>query len=154
MKKIIAFLLAMTLIFAMVVPAYAAGNGIATENTIVDYGWLIFIAVVCLAVVTVAVVKFFKQPSGEQKKKIKEWLLFAVFEAERYLGGGTGQLKLRMVYDWFVTKFPWAVNLITFETFSGWVDEALEKMAQMLETNDNIAALLKPDILETTCATE
>lgn len=153
MKKIIAFLLAMTLVFAMTVPAYATGNNPA-ENTIVDYGWLAFIAGVCLVVVTVAIVKFFRQPSSEQKKKIKEWLLFAVFEAERYLGGGTGQIKLRLVYDWFVTKFPWAVSLVSFETFSGWVDEALDKMAQMLETNADIAALLKPDVVEATCATE
>lgn len=153
MKKLIAFLMAITLIFAMAVPAYAAGNS-AVENTVVDYGWLIFIAAVCLVVATVAVVKFFRQPSGEQKKKIKEWLLFAVFEAERYLGGGTGQIKLRLVYDWFVTKFPWAVSLISFETFSGWVDEALDRMAQMLDTNADIATLLKPDAAEATCATE
>lgn len=149
MKKFIAFLMALTIIFAMAVPAYAASNGV-TENTIVDYGWLIFIAIVCIVVATVAVVRFFKQPSGEQKKKkkIKEWLLFAVFEAERYLGGGTGQLKLRLVYDWFVTKFPWAVNLVTFETFSGWADEALEKMAQIMEDNKDIAVLLKPITFE------
>lgn len=153
MKKLIAFLMAMTLIFALAMPAYAAGNS-AAENTIVDYGWLIFTAVVCLIVVVAAVITFFRQPSGEQKKKIKEWLLFAVFEAERYLGGGTGQLKLRLVYDWFVSKFPWAVNIVPFETFAGWVDEALEQMAQMLENNEDIAALLKPATPETAGTTE
>ena len=37
---------------------------------------------------------------------VKEWLLWAVTQAEQYLGSGTGALKLRYVYDLAVEAFP------------------------------------------------
>ena len=61
-------------------------------------------------------------------------------QAEKELGGGTGQIKLRYVYDMFVTKFPVVSNFVTFETFSYMVDEALIKMRHLLETNEKIEA--------------
>jgi hypothetical protein len=82
--------------------------------------------------------KFFKLPRAEQIAKLKEWLLFAVTEAEKELGSGTGQLKLRYVYDKFVTKFPYLVQFIPFETFSKLVDEVLIKFREMFNTNKNI----------------
>ena len=51
------------------------------------------------------------------------------------LGSGTGQLKLRMVYDMFVQRFPWLARLISFEKFAGLVDEALVEMRNMLAKN-------------------
>ena len=59
-------------------------------------------------------------------------------EAEKELGSGTGQLKLRQVYDLFVQRFPAVAAVISFDTFSGWVDEALEQMREMLEQNQNV----------------
>ena len=56
-------------------------------------------------------------PTNEQLKKVKEWLLWAVAEAEKELGSGTGQLKLRYVYDMFIVKFPSLAKIISFETF-------------------------------------
>ena len=55
---------------------------------------------------------------ANQKFKIAEWLTYAVSEAEKQLGGGTGQLKLRLVYDWFVEKFPVVSSIIPFTVFS------------------------------------
>lgn len=75
--------------------------------------------------------------------KIKEWLLYAVTEAEKELGGGTGQLKLRQVYDLFVQRFPAVAAVISFDTFSGWVDEALEQMREMLAKNEQVAAYVE-----------
>ena len=66
---------------------------------------------------------------------IKEWLKFAVVQAEKELGSGTGQLKLRMVYDMAVKQFPFIVQLIPFDTFSKWVDEALDWMRGQLAEN-------------------
>lgn len=77
-------------------------------------------------------------PSEEQLLKVKEWLLFAVVMAEKELGAGTGQLKLRYVYDMFVEKFPALVSIISFELFSRLVDEALEKMRHLLEYNKDL----------------
>lgn len=74
-----------------------------------------------------------------QKQKVIEWLKYAVLEAEKYLGGGTGQLKLRTVYSWFCEKFSVLAVILPFEVFSAWVDVALETMHNWLETNQNIA---------------
>ncbi len=43
-----------------------------------------------------------------------------------------------MVYDMAVKQFPWIVQLVPFDVFSLWVDEALEWMR--LQLNDNKAA--------------
>ena len=73
-----------------------------------------------------------------QKKKVIEWLKYAVAEAEKLLGTGTGQLKLRQVYDWFVEKFPFVAAVVPFRVFSAWVDTALETLDKWLETNADI----------------
>lgn len=73
-----------------------------------------------------------------QKAKVIEWLKYAVTEAEKLLGGGTGQLKLRLVYDWFVDKFPAVATVVPFAVFSAWVDVALETMKHWLEVGNPI----------------
>lgn len=73
-----------------------------------------------------------------QRKKVIEWLKFAVTEAEKLLGEKTGQLKLRQVYDWFVQKFPFVAAVVPFRIFSGWVDVALETMRKWLEDNRQV----------------
>lgn len=70
----------------------------------------------------------------------KQWLLYAVSEAEQYFGSGTGQLKLQYVYNLAVEgKFSFIAKIITFNMFSNFVDIALEKMKNMIENNDAIA---------------
>lgn len=104
-----------------------------------------FVVLALLAVVVAAgfwVAQFTGLPTSGQIAKIKEWLLFAVITAEAELGGGTGQLKLRFVYDMFVERFPTAAKVISFEVFAGWVDTALDKMRDMLVQNPAIAALV------------
>ena len=103
--------------------------------------WLtIILSIAALAVFVVKVVQFVRSPSDKQIENLKEWLKLAVTEAEAALGSGTGQLKLRDVYDMAVEKFPWVDEFITFETFSTWVDEALEWMNNQLESNENVKA--------------
>lgn len=103
--------------------------------------WLtIILSIAALAVFIVKVVQFVRSPSDKQIENLKEWLKLAVTEAEAALGSGTGQLKLRDVYDMAVEKFPWVGEFITFETFSTWVDEALEWMNNQLESNDKVKA--------------
>lgn len=95
-----------------------------------------YIIVAALALITVGVVlavKWLKQPNSKQVAKVKEWLLYAVTAAEKEFGSGTGQLKLRSVYDLFVGRFPWLAKIVSFETFSAWVDEALDKMEEWLK---------------------
>lgn len=101
--------------------------------------WPLLIAAVAVIVVAaIYLINFFKMPGNAQLDKVREWLLFAVTQAEKELGGGTGQIKLRYVYDMFVMKFPTLVKFVSFETFSFMVDEALVKMRHLLETNEKI----------------
>ena len=109
---------------------------------IVEYWAVIVAAIAILAVAIVAIVRFVGLPTASQLAKVKEWLLWAVTEAEKELGGGTGQLKLRQVYDLFVTRFPWLAKLISFELFSTMVDEALDEMRHLLDTNTAVAAFV------------
>ena len=107
-------------------------------NFFIENWYFIVTAIVMVVMAGVICWNFFKLPTKEQIAKIKEWLLYAVTEAERELGGGTGQLKLRQVYDLFVQRFPAVAAVISFDTFSGWVDEALEQMREMLEQNQSV----------------
>ena len=79
----------------------------------------------------------------KQPQKIKEWLLWAVSEAEAKLGSGTGQLKLREVYDKFTSKYPVISLFVPFNTFSMWVDEALDEMRKLIENNKAINDYIK-----------
>lgn len=95
--------------------------------------------IIALIIVAIAAASgfycFVKLPKEKRIANIKEWLKYAVIEAEKALGSGTGQIKLRMVYDMAVKQFSWLVNIIPFETFSAWVDEALLWMNKQLEEN-------------------
>lgn len=77
-----------------------------------------------------------------QKSKIMEWLKWAVVEAEKALGTGTGQLKLRQVYDWFCQQFPFIAAILPFQVFSAWVDVALETLDKWLDSNINIVGYI------------
>ena len=96
----------------------------------------IIVALVIVAIALVCgIIWFVKLPKEKKIANIKEWLKYAVVQAEKELGSGTGQLKLRMVYDMAVNKFPFIVRLIPFNIFSGWVDESLDWMRDQLAEN-------------------
>lgn len=69
----------------------------------------------------------------------RNWLVFAVTEAEKALGSGTGQLKLRYAYDLAIKTFPVIAKIIPFELFSWLVDCALNVMNKMIDNNNEIA---------------
>lgn len=106
----------------------------------------LIIGIACLiAMVMVAVINFVKAGKEKQLATIKEWLLLAVTEAEKELGSNTGQLKLRMVYSQFIDKFKYMSLLITFDEFSLLVDDALDKMRDMLNSNQAVKELVVGD---------
>lgn len=70
--------------------------------------------------------------------KVIHWLRWAVSEAEKELGSGTGQLKLHKVYDMFLEKFPGFATIVPFTLFSLLVDNALDWMKEQLDKNENI----------------
>lgn len=105
--------------------------------------WYIILAIAAaLGVGGIVVYRFFGLPRDAQLAKVREWLLWAVTEAEKELGGGTGKLKLRQVYDLFVTRFPWMAKVISFDLFSSMVDDALDEMRDMLKDNKAVKALV------------
>ena len=100
------------------------------------------IAVVFFGAVWYGVKKLVNMTAQQRKEKIVAWLLQAMIYAERQFGGGTGRLKLSNVYAMFVEAFPYFADAITFETFSGYVDEVKPEMDHLLETNDAIAEIV------------
>lgn len=111
-------------------------------NFITEY-WFVLVALAAMAAVGgYTVYMFLKMPSDKQLNKVREWLLYAVTMAEKKLGGGTNQIKLRYVYDMFVTRFTWLARTITFERFSMMVEEAVKKMKAMLDSNPAMQELV------------
>ena len=94
--------------------------------------WAVIVGLIALAVaIGIAIRTFIKLPTSAQKEKVRKCLLAWVIQAERELGGGTGKVKLSTVYGTFVTAFPILKNFISFETFSEWVDDALDEMRKL-----------------------
>ena len=98
----------------------------------------IILVLVIVAIVCILIAGFLKLGKERQLKVITEWLLLAVIKAEKELGGGTGQVKLRFVYDLFIDKFKFASMFISFNQFSALVDSALVIMKEMISNNDQV----------------
>ena len=86
----------------------------------------------------VCILRFCHITHAAQQGNVKQWLLYAVTEAERELGAGTGRIKLRYVYDLFVVRFPKLSKWITFDQISEWVDDALKELNHLLENNQAV----------------
>lgn len=103
------------------------------DNIIITIG---IIAIVGAA--AYALYYFMNLSKDKQIQMVKEWLLLAVVEAEKALGSGTGQVKLRYVYDLFLSKFKYLSLVISFSQFSMLVDEALDTMRDMISNNKQV----------------
>lgn len=110
---------------------------------LVNYWYFLVAAIAVLSIAGYIIYAFIKRPTTEQIAKVKEWLLYAVTAAEKELGSGTGQIKLRYTYDMFIAKFPYLVKVIPFEMFSLLVDEALDKFRGILESNTNLQTYIE-----------
>lgn len=109
---------------------------------IVENWSILLLSITVGATAGIGVFYFAKNCTASQLANVKEWLVWAVTGAEKELGGGTGQLKLRQVYDLFLTRFPKLAASISFDTFSALVDEALDVMRKMLESNTAVQAFV------------
>lgn len=76
-------------------------------------------------------------------KSFKNWLVYAVSEAEKALGGGTGKLKIRYAYDLAIKQFPVIAKIIPWNLFSWLIDSALVIMREMISENKNIAEVIE-----------
>ena len=91
-----------------------------------------------IGIVIAAIYYFVKLGKEKQIEVVREWLLLAVIEAEKALGSNTGKIKLRYVYDLFITKFKFLSLVISFDQFSLLVDDALDVMRDMIISNKSI----------------
>lgn len=102
-------------------------------NWIINNWYVLVVIGIALVVIYIAIT---------DKARVKEWLRYAVTRAEQELGGGTGQIKLRQVYDMFIERFPIFSKFISFNLFSSWVDVALDFLREQLEKNQKIKELV------------
>ena len=101
-------------------------------NFIAENWFLIVFALVAI------IFGFIHMPTAKQIENLMEWLKIAVVEAEKQFQSGTGQLKLRAVYESAVIAFPWIAKYMTFQKFSQLVDIALVWMREQIEQNEKI----------------
>lgn len=87
--------------------------------------------------------RFLQLTPAAQRERIRKCLLAWVVQAEAELGGGTGRVKLSTVYGIFVTTFPIIKNFVSFDTFSLWVDDALDEMREMLSNNESLKQVVE-----------
>ena len=104
-----------------------------------EQNWSLLVVIIAFVVVVLHYFKKFSGlPSEQQLAKVKAFLLAIVVEAERQFGSQTGKIKLSWAYSKFCETFPSLAPVIPFETFSAMVDEVLEQMRYLLETNEAV----------------
>ena len=105
---------------------------------LMEYWWLAIVILAILVIAFMFLITYINLPKSKKATKVKEWLLFAVVQAEKELGSGTGQLKLRYVYNLALSKFPIFIKLIPFELFSSFVDGALQQLENLIEDSEGV----------------
>lgn len=88
--------------------------------------------IIALCMLAAAMILFVVRMVREESDTVQKWLIFATTQAEHLLGSGTGQQKLMTVYKMFMERFPVFSVFVSFETFSRWVDIALDTMKIVL----------------------
>ena len=91
--------------------------------------WFVIVGLIAVcAAGGYAVYVFVKMPSDKQLNKVREWLLYAVTKAEKELGGGTGQIKLRYIYDMEYDEIADLLNMSNSKSARNLVSRALEHL--------------------------
>lgn len=78
-------------------------------------------------------------------EKIRQWILYAMIEAEKKFGSQTGKIKLRYVYDLFIDRFSNLSRCISFEDFESIVDNTMETFNTLINTNEKLNEYVKGD---------
>lgn len=95
-----------------------------------------------LAVLVVAVALLFVA-KGKYRKVAKQILLSLVLAAEKRFGGGTGEIKFAVVADALYERLPFIVQILfTEKDISRMIEEAVEKMKEILKDNPKAAVAI------------
>ena len=95
---------------------------------LIVYAWLIISAMLITCIVAWITHIFKATPPERRWKKVFQWLLTAVLNAERLFGPGAGPYKLHFVYTEFKEAFPIQSFLMRYSTFCTLVNIAVEQM--------------------------
>lgn len=95
--------------------------------------WIIIVGTLLILVTILLALRF---------ASFRNWLVYAVSEAEKCLGAKTGRLKIRYAYDLALKKFPTFTKVIPWRVFSWLIDKALVIMRDMLN-NKEIAGYIE-----------
>lgn len=93
----------------------------------INFDWEVIAIMIVLILGTVAFII--------RRGSIQKALVYICLRAEKHFGSKTGVIKLRCVYNWFVTKYPIMSLFISFEDFAKMVDVALVEMRKLIQTN-------------------
>ena len=67
--------------------------------------WYLVVALMAVTgMVGACIGRFLKMPTAAQREKVKEWLLWAVTQAEAELGRGKGKKKMRKTYNLYIKR--------------------------------------------------
>lgn len=113
-------------------------NSLMREAKVMDNMIIAIGIIIIIGVAAYAIYYFMNLSKDKQLEVVREWLLLACIQAEKALGSGTGQVKLRYVYDLFISKFKYLSLVISFEQFSMLVDESLDTMRDMISNNKQV----------------
>lgn len=89
-----------------------------------------------------AVLAVFAVLLGLYLNGFRNWLVYAVTDAEMALGSKTGQLKLQWAYDLAVSKYPILAKIMPYTVFDWFVGSALKVMREMMK-NKSIAEIVE-----------
>lgn len=106
---------------------------------------LLVAALITFILVATFVIKYLSTPTEKRKDMILTWLLHSVIEAERMLGSKTGQVKFAQVYDTYLKQFPVMSKFFPKEVFVELVNEALNQMKHLIETNIQVKQYIEGD---------
>ena len=82
-------------------------------NFILGNWVVIAVAIAFISVGIMSIRKMFALSLEKQIERIIQWFFWAVVEAEKSLGSGTGALKLSFVYGQFAIAFPWLARVVS-----------------------------------------
>lgn len=111
-------------------------------NFIMEYWPIIIVAIAIICCAICAITNIFRTPSSALIENIRQWAIYACALAEKELGSGTGQLKLRATYDMFLKRFPNLFNIISFQMYQNIAESALAEFKKMLETNPSVKDII------------
>ena len=111
---------------------------------------VLIVLVVGVISLTALLTGFLLLPATDRISKIKQWMKYAVMDAENDWHEGTGELKLGTVYAAFLLRFPIVAKLVPYSVFKILVDKALDQMVEIFNANPTIeCAVKKIEVCET-----